>query len=149
VLFLINDYADIALAVDADGVHLGEDDLPITAVRKILSFDKIIGCSTHNLTEAKKAEKEGADYISVGAIYPTSTKENAILVKPSLIREIKKKVFLPLVAIGGINENNLQEVMKMGPDGIAVAKAVIANPNPKMAVKRILSKVNKYFRRKF
>lgn len=144
VLFLVNDYVDIALAVEADGVHLGEDDLPISAVRKILPFDKIIGSSVHNLKEAKKAEKEGADYISVGAIYPTSTKENAILVKPSLIREIKEKVSLPIIAIGGINENNLDKVMKFGVDGIAVAQAVLDKSSPKIAVKRILSKLKKH-----
>ncbi len=143
VLFLINDYADIALAVDADGVHLGEDDLPLTAVKKILPFDKIIGKTVHSPKEAKEAEKEGADYISVGAIYPTTTKENATLVKPSLIREIKKKVSLPLVAIGGINENNLSEVIKLGVDGIAVAKSALANQNPQRAVKRILFKIKK------
>lgn len=148
VLFLVNDYVDIALAVEADGVHLGEDDLPISTVRKILSFDKIIGRSVHNLKEAKKAEKGGADYLSVGAIYPTTTKENAILVKPYLIREIKNKISLPIVAIGGINESNLDTVMKMGANGIAVAKTVIDNPNPRRAVKRILSKLNKYFSKK-
>lgn len=144
VLFLVNDYVDIALAADADGVHLGDDDLPLTAVRKILSFEKIIGRSVHNLKEAKKAEREGADYISIGAIYPTTTKENAILVKPSLIREIKNRVSLPVIAIGGINESNLDEVMKFGVDGVAVAKAAVDNMNPKTAVKKILSKLNKH-----
>jgi thiamine-phosphate pyrophosphorylase len=143
VLFLINDYVDIALAVDADGVHLGEDDLPISAVRKILPFDKIIGSSVHNLKEAKKAEKEGADYLSIGAIYPTLTKEDAILVNPSLLREIKNEISLPIIAIGGINEENLIEVMKMGVDGIAMARAVIAHKNPEKAVKKILSKIIK------
>jgi len=148
VPFLVNDYVDIALAVDADGVHLGKDDLPISAVRKILPFDKIIGSSVHNLKEAKKAEKEGADYLSIGAIYPTLTKENAVLVKPSLIREIKDRVSLPIIAIGGINKNNLDEVMKFGVDGIAVAKAALDKPNPKTAVKGILSKLNNYFSKK-
>lgn len=148
VLFLVNDYVDIALAVDADGVHLGEDDLPIQEVRKILPFDKIIGFSVHNLKEAKKAEREGADYISIGAVYPTSTKEDAILVKPSLIKEIKSKVSLPIIAIGGINESNLDKVMKFGVDGVAVAKAVLDESSPKTAVKGILSKLNNYFSKK-
>lgn len=148
ILFLVNDYVDIALAADADGVHLGGDDLQIDAVRKIFSFEKIIGRTVHNLKEAKEAEKEGADYVSIGAIYPTTTKENAILVKPSLIREIKNKISLPIVAIGGINESNLDRVMKMGANGIAVAKVALDSPNPRRAVKRILSKINKYFSQK-
>jgi thiamine-phosphate pyrophosphorylase len=143
VLFLVNDYVDIALAVDADGVHLGDDDLPITAVRKILSFEKIIGRSVHSQKEAQEAEKEGADYISIGALYPTATKEDAILAKPPLIREIKNKISLPIVVIGGINENNLQEAMKFEVDGIAISKAILDKASPKTAVKKILSNLNK------
>lgn len=141
VLFLINDYLDVALAVEADGIHSGEKDLPVKSARKILPFDKIIGCSVRNLKEAKKAEKEGADYLSIGAVYPSLTKEDATLVKPSLIKEVKNKISLPVIAIGGINENNLKEVMKLGVDGVAIARAVLDNPNPKIAVKRILSKM--------
>jgi len=142
-LFLINDYLDIALAVEADGVHLGEKDLPIKIARKILPFDKIIGSSVHNLNSAKKAEKEGADYLSLGAVYPSLTKEDVTLVKPSLIKEVKNKISLSVIAIGGINENNLKEVMRLGVDGVAIARAILADPNPKMAATRILSKWRK------
>lgn len=144
-LLLVNDYIDIALAVEADGVHLGDDDLPVAAVRKILSFDKIIGRSVHGQKEAEEAQEEGADYISMGALYPTTTKENAVLIKPSIIKEVKRKISLPLVAIGGINESNLEEAARLGVDGVAIAKAVVGASDPGYAVKKILSKVDKCF----
>ncbi len=145
VLFLINDFLDITLSVEADGLHLGQEDLPLGSAKKILPFDKIIGISTHNLREAKKTEKEGVDYISVGAVFPTSTKKDVVLINLSEIKKIKKQVSLPLIAIGGINENNLKEVLESGVKGIAISKAIMKAKDPKKKTKEILKKINQYY----
>jgi len=116
---LINDRLDIALAIKADGVHLGQKDMPLSYARKIWGENGIIGVSTHDLREAKKAEAEGATYIAVGSIYPTTTKKDAILVGISTLKKIKKAVNIPIVAIGGIRSENVEEVIRAGADGVA------------------------------
>ncbi|WP_333655004.1 thiamine phosphate synthase [Dissulfurispira sp.] len=118
--FIINDYADIALAVDADGVHLGQEDLPLKEARKILG-NKIIGISTHNLQEAIDAEKGGADYIGFGSIFPTTTKDDAVVQGLDALRKVKGSVNIPVVAIGGINTDNVRSVFDAGCDGVAVS----------------------------
>ncbi len=123
-VFIVNDYADIALAVDADGVHLGQDDLPIKEARKILG-EKIIGMSTHNADEAILAEREGADYIGFGPIFQTKTKDAGAPKNPAAISEIKKKVKIPVVAIGGITLENLISVVDAGADAVAVASGIL------------------------
>jgi thiamine-phosphate pyrophosphorylase len=139
VMFIVNDYLDIALAVDADGLHLGQDDLPIDITRRLLPVDKILGCSARTLDKAIIARKEGADYIGVGAMYPTATREGAEVVGPDRLREIKKAVALPIVAIGGINEDNIKEVIKAGADSIAVIGAVLGVEDVEGAARRLVN----------
>lgn len=123
-MLIINDYADIALAVDADGIHLGQDDLPIKEARKIVG-EKIIGISTHNLDEAIQAERQGADYIGFGSIFPTNTKVDAIVQGVTGLRKIRDAVKLPLIAIGGITTENIRDVFGAGCDGVAVSSGLL------------------------
>jgi thiamine-phosphate pyrophosphorylase len=122
-MFVVNDHADIALAVDADGVHLGQDDLPLSEARKMLG-KRIIGISTHSLPEAMQAAWGGADYIGFGPVFHTSTKEAGEPKGVEMLREIKRHVKIPVVAIGGISPENLSEVLDAGADGVAVASAI-------------------------
>ncbi len=118
--FIVNDYADIALAVDADGVHLGQDDLPIKEARRIMG-SRIIGISTRNVQEAVEAERDGADYIGFGSIFLTTTKEDTVLQGLDALRRIRQSVKIPVVAIGGINTDNVKAVFDAGCDGVAVS----------------------------
>ena len=139
---IINDRVDLALAVGADGVHLGQEDLPVEAVRDI--FDGIIGVSVHNVEEAKKA-KDFADYLGAGPVYATKTKKDAK--KPIGIEGLKKiveEVSIPVVAIGGINKNNVIEVLKTGVDAIAVISAIASAENPEEEAKTLLDIVRKF-----
>jgi thiamine-phosphate pyrophosphorylase len=124
-VFIVNDYVDIAFCTDADGVHLGQDDLPIREARKIIGKKKIIGISTHNLEQAINAEKEGANYIGFGPIFKTTTKEAGEPKGTEILKEVKKKVKIPVVAIGGINLENIMSVITTGVDAIAVASAIL------------------------
>lgn len=126
---IINDRLDIAIAVDADGVHLGQEDLPVFVARKIWGQDKIIGASTANLKEALKAQEEGANYIGVGALFPTDTKINTRKVTLDEIKNIKQKVSIPVVGIGGINEDNIKSVADTGVDGVALVSAILDGNN--------------------
>lgn len=134
--FVINDRIDIAQAVDADGVHLGQSDISLGVARKILGENKIIGISTESLSQAIDAEKNGADYIGVGTVFYTGTKKD--INEPiglDGLREICSKISIPKVAIGGINENNLKEVAKTGVDGVAVISAILGKNDIKEASK--------------
>ncbi len=122
-VLIINDYADIALAVDADGVHLGQEDLPLNAAREIMG-EKIIGISTHNLEQAKAAEAGGADYIGFGPIFHTTTKDAGKPVGIDGLSIVKKNVNIPVVAIGGINLDNIEAAISAGADAVAVASAI-------------------------
>ncbi|PKL52076.1 MAG: thiamine phosphate synthase [Nitrospira bacterium HGW-Nitrospira-1] len=122
-MLIINDHADIALAVDADGVHLGQDDLPLREARKIMG-NKIVGISTHDLSQAKEAERGGADYIGFGPIFHTTTKDAGAPKGVDNIRIIKENVSIPLVAIGGINLDNIALAINAGADAVAVATAI-------------------------
>ncbi|MEW6609174.1 MAG: thiamine phosphate synthase [bacterium] len=125
ITFIINDRVDITLAVEADGVHLGQDDMPISLARPLLK-NKIIGLSTHNFEQAIKATKEKIDYLAIGPIYQTTTKKNAIKpIGPEIIQKIKQITSIPVVAIGGINEGNIEEVIKAGADVIAIASGLL------------------------
>jgi len=131
-IFLINDRVDIALAAEADGVHLGQSDMPCLAARKLLGPEKIIGVTVHNLAEALQAESIGADYLGVSPIFQTATKPDAG--KPagiSLIEEIRAQVDIPLIAIGGINHSNASEVVRAGADGLCAISCVVAKENVK------------------
>ncbi len=136
-LFLINDRIDIALAVDADGVHLGQSDMPYAAARKMLGPEKIIGITVHNLAEALEAQKLGADYLGVSPIYQTATKTDAG--KPAgivLIEEIRARVDIPLIAIGGINYFNAPGVIRAGADGVCAISAVVAKDDVGVEIKK-------------
>ena len=122
-ILLINDHADIALAVDADGVHLGQDDLPLGVARKIMG-SKIVGISTHNLDQATEAERGGADYIGFGPVFHTTTKDAGAPKGVDNIRTIKENVSIPVVAIGGIRLDNIAAVIHAGADAAAVATAI-------------------------
>jgi len=134
---IINDRLDIALAVDADGVHVGQNDLPVKAARKLLGKHKLLGVSAATLEEALKAQEDGADYIGVGALFPTNTKADTRRVTLEQITQIKKVVDIPVVGIGGINENNMAAVRVTGIDGAAVASAILAADSVKDAAERL------------
>lgn len=126
VLFIINDYVDIALAADAHGVHLGQEDMPLREARKILGKDKIIGISTHSLKQALGAEREGASYIGFGPIFHTTTKDAGEPKGIDALREIKKHIKIPVIAIGGIAIENASQVLEAGADAIAVASGILS-----------------------
>jgi len=142
-LFIINDHLDIALAADADGLHIGKGDLPLPVVRRELPIDKIVGVSTSNLTAALKAEAEGADYISVGSIFPTTTKQDAVVIGLEQLHHIKQKVPISVVAIGGINKNNIGEVISAGADSIAVISAVLTQQNVEEATRQLVKEIER------
>ncbi len=142
VLFIINDYLDLAIAVDADGLHIGQGDLPLPVVRRELPIDKIVGCSVTTLSQATKAQNEGADYIAVGSIFPTTTKKEATVVGVDILKELKRMVSTPLVAIGGINQNNVDKVVAAGADAVAVISAVLGEKDVKGAVQKLVAKMD-------
>ncbi len=129
-LFLINDRVDLALAVDADGVHLGQKDLPIAVARDLLGSQRIIGRSTTNPEEMAKALGEGADYIGVGPVYATPTKPDKAAAGLDYVRYARDQAPVPFYAIGGIDEHNLGEVMAAGADRVAVVRALMKAPDP-------------------
>lgn len=124
-IFIINDYIDIAMIVNSDGVHIGQDDLPIEEVRKLVGKDMIIGVSCHSLKQATEAEDKGADYVGIGPIYPTNTKPDYTPVGLDLLKQCSKKIQIPFFAIGGINLTNLKQVINAGAKRITVCSAII------------------------
>jgi thiamine-phosphate pyrophosphorylase len=138
VLFIVNDHLDIALAVAADGLHLGQEDLPVRVARRLLPIDMIVGVSVTTLKQAKAAEAAGADYIAVGSIYPTSSKETAKVIGLERLRRIRGSVSLPLVAIGGINRTNAAEVAAAGADGVAVIRAIMQAESIERAARQLI-----------
>ena len=130
VPLIINDRADIALAVNADGVHVGRDDLPLDAARRVLGKDAVIGASVNNLAEALAAAALGADYLGVGAMFATSTKTDADIASMDELRRIRAGIKIPIVVIGGINKNNAPLFAETGIDGIAVVSAIVAQKDP-------------------
>jgi thiamine-phosphate pyrophosphorylase len=138
VLFIVNDYLDIALAAGADGVHLGQGDLPVAVARRLLAIDRIVGCSVKTPEQAKKAEADGADYISVGAMYPTESKDDTWVVGLAMLRKINTEIEVPLVAIGGINKDNAIEVMAAGADAVAVIGAILRQADVAAATRQMV-----------
>lgn len=130
---IINDRIDIAQAVDAAGVHVGQTDLPCKVARKILGAEKIIGVSVSNVEEAIQAELDGANYLGVGAMFTTNTKTDAKLVTLDTLKKIRAAVKIPIVAIGGINLETISKIKPAKIDGVAVVSAIIAAENPKRA----------------
>lgn len=139
VPLIINDRIDIALSVDAAGVHIGQEDLPCKIARQILPKDKIIGVSVHNIEEALRAQEDGADYLGCGAVFTTSTKSDVSNLTIDKLAEIKKAVNIPVVAIGGINKNNVPSLRNTNIDGIAVVSAIVGEDDPKLAAENIKS----------
>jgi len=139
VLFIVNDSLEVALAVDADGLNVGQEDLPVGEARRLLPMDKLLGASASTLKEAKTAHAAGADYLGVGAIYPTPTKRDIEVVGPGMIGKIKKSVKLPVVAIGGINKGNISEVMKAGADAAAVISSVLGAKDIAKATRQLVA----------
>jgi len=138
VPLIINDRVDIAQAVNADGVHLGQSDMPIEMAKTILKDSMIIGISAESLEDAVQAEKNGADYIGVSPIYATPTKTDAASpLGLERLREIRKSVKIPLVGIGGLNRGNAGEVINNGADGVAVVSAIVAADNPEKAAREL------------
>ncbi|HHV80709.1 TPA: thiamine phosphate synthase [bacterium] len=136
-LFIVNDRLDIAMAVGADGVHLGTEDLPVSVARRIAGKNFIIGASVSSPEEALLAEKEGADYISAQSIFRTSSKENVKIIGLEGLRSIVNASSLPVIAIGGINKDNVKDVIRNGAKGIAVISAAVSEEDVKKAVEEL------------
>ena len=140
-LFIVNDRADLALAVDADGVHVGQDDLPAAAARSLLPRRTLLGVSTHDPAQARQALADEADYVAVGSMFPTGSKTGFQLVGPELVRTLRPSIPVPLVAIGGITLDNLEEVVAAGADAVAVISAVCASPDPEAVTREFLQRL--------
>ena len=140
VPLLINDRLDIALAVDADGVHIGQEDLPVAVVRRLIGPDKILGATAATVAAAQTAEREGADYIGSGAMFPTLTKPGKQVLPLNVLAQIKQAVQVPVVAIGGITADNLLTLKITGVDGLAVVSAIMDSADPAAATQEILSR---------
>jgi thiamine-phosphate pyrophosphorylase len=132
VPLIINDRLDIALAIDSDGIHVGQSDMPANIVRKIIGKDKILGVSAATINTAQKAEKDGADYIGTGAIFPTQTKESDCIAIVYL-KKIVDSVNIPVIAIGGLSEDNVSSLANTNIGGISVVSAIMDSDNPKKA----------------
>lgn len=135
-IFIINDYIDIARLVDSDGIHLGQNDLPIKTARLLLGNNKIIGKSCHSLNQAVKAQSNGADYISIGPIFSTPTKPEYKAVGTDLIKKVKDALTIPFFVIGGIDESNINSIVSLGVDRVAVCRAICRAKNIPFTVKR-------------
>jgi thiamine-phosphate pyrophosphorylase len=142
VPLIVNDHVDLALAVGADGVHVGQKDLPIGVVRRLVGPEMIVGASTNNPDEARQAEADGADYVSVGRLFATASKVDTRPATIETIRAVKAAVSLPVCAIGGINESNIDEVIAAGADLVAVVQAVCAARDPFEAARRLTQRLH-------
>lgn len=140
VLFIINDHLDLALTASADGLHLGQDDLPVKEARRLLNIDQLLGVSARTPELAAAAREGGADYLGVGAMYPTGSRENAEVVGPERLRIIREAVDLPIVAIGGITAANAAAVIGAGADAVAVIGAILGTADPAAAAREIANK---------
>jgi thiamine-phosphate diphosphorylase len=142
-LFIVNDHVDIAVLSDADGVHLGQKDLPPQEARRLLPADRIIGVSTALVEEALQAVEAGADYVAVGSIYPSPSKEDTRPAGLETLRQVRAKVALPLVAIGGITEENVEAVREAGADAVAVISAIVGAEDVRAAAQRLVARFEK------
>lgn len=140
--FIVNDRVDLALAVGADGVHLGQDDLPVRAARPLLRPGMVLGRSTHSVAQAREAQSDGADYIAVGSMFPTQTKPDFELVGPELVRAVRPVTRAPLIGIGGITRANVAQVIRAGADGVAVISAVCGASDPAAATREFLAAIS-------
>jgi thiamine-phosphate pyrophosphorylase len=138
VTFVVNDRVDLAVAAGADGVHVGQEDLPAPDARALLRPGMLLGVSTHGVEQARSAQTAGADYVAVGAMFPTATKPAFELVGTALVRTLRPEIRVPLIGIGGITHDNVTDVVRAGADGVAVISAVCAAPDPTAATRRFL-----------
>ncbi len=145
VPFIINDNIDIAIKSNADGIHIGQDDIDAKIARELIGENKILGVSVKNVEQAIKAKNDGADYIGVGAIFPTSTKLDATMLSIDELNEICK-IDIPIVAIGGINKNNIEDLKETNIDGVALVSSIYANENIEQATKELKNKCLKIFK---
>lgn len=138
-VFIVNDHIDLALAVGADGVHLGQHDLPVEVARRLVPGDFIVGVSTNNVGEARAAEAAGASYVAMGAVFPTASKapERTRAASPAVLREVKSAVSVPVVAIGGIDASNVGQVIEAGADAVAVIRAVCGADDVQAAAREL------------
>lgn len=143
-LFIVNNDPDLALAVKADGVHLGQRDFPLDVARAILPPDKIIGISSATVDEARQADVDGADYIAVGAIYPTQSKEDTRPAGLATLRQVRQLTKRPIVAIGGITVDNVEAVMAAGADAVAVISSVVSAPDPQEAARQLSESIRRH-----
>jgi len=141
---IVNDRLDVAMAVDADGVHLGQSDLDTAAARRLWGSNKQIGVSVSSLVQLQKAEKDGADYLGIGALFPTQTKTDADSISLNLLTELISFTSLPVVGIGGINLNNARQVFECGCQGVAVVSAVWADPDAVSTVANLRQIAQRY-----
>ena len=142
-LFLVNDRVDVAVAANTDGVHLGQSDLPLETARDILGHQKLLGASTHSVEQALAAQTQGADYVSCGPLFATPTKPSAPAIGLEAVRQYGLAVRIPFVAIGGIDSANVEEVVRLGADRVAVVRAVFEAPDVEAAVRDLKEKVVK------
>lgn len=142
VPLIINDRVDVALAIDADGVHVGQSDMPCEVTRKLVGPNKIVGVSAATIEEAKKAEKDGADYIGTGAVFPTATKDDAPKITKKELKEVADSINIPVVAIGGITLENAHELKDTGIKGLSVVSAIMSSQNPKESSQKLLTIFN-------
>ena len=142
VPLIINDRVDVALAVDAEGVHVGQSDMPCDVTRALVGPDKIVGVSAATIEEARKAESDGADYIGAGAVFPTATKDDAPKITKKDLKEIVESINIPVVAIGGITLNNAHELNDTGIAGLSVVSAIMSSENPKKSSEELLKIFN-------
>ena len=142
VPLIINDRVDVALAIDADGVHVGQSDMPCSVTRRLIGEDKILGVSAATIEEAKKAEKDGADYIGTGAVFPTATKDDAPKITKKDLKEIVDSINIPVVAIGGITLENASQLNDTGIAGLSVVSAIMSSENPKESSEKLLNIFN-------
>ncbi|ODS34058.1 MAG: thiamine-phosphate pyrophosphorylase [Candidatus Scalindua rubra] len=145
-LLIINDRANVAREVNADGVHLGQHDMSVSEARDIIGNEKIIGVSTHNIVQARQAQKEGADYIAIGPVHPTATKDYEPSIGLEVIQEISREISIPFIAIGAITLENLDEVLKAGASRVAVCSAIISSKDILSSTKQFKDKLAHFIR---
>ncbi len=142
-LLIINDRVKVAREVNADGVHLGQHDMSITEAREIIGNDKIIGVSTHNIIQARQAQEDGADYIAIGPVYPTTTKDYESSIGLEVIQGVSREMNIPFLAIGAITLENLDEVLKAGASRVAVCSAIIGSDDILSSTRKFKEKLNR------
>ena len=144
VPLIIDDRVDVALSIEAEGVHVGQSDMPIFLARKLMGKDKIVGATTKTVEQAKEAYEQGADYLGVGAIYPTTTKVKTVLTSTEILKDICNSVPIPTNAIGGLNKENIDILKEIPIAGICVVSAIMKSENPQKATYELLEKIRSW-----